>query len=124
VTQELAPYLGKGKSRAQIDGPQVSLATNTAQAIAMTLHELATNAAKYGSLSVPEGGLCVKWSHRAAGELTLHWIESGGPQTKKPRRQGFGMSTIKRMLRQQGEIHFDWRAEGLVCEIVLQTSKL
>jgi two-component sensor histidine kinase len=62
VAQELAPYLGRDEARAQIDGPHVFLATNAAQGIAMTLHELATNAAKYGSLSVPEGHLCVKWS--------------------------------------------------------------
>jgi PAS domain S-box-containing protein len=124
VNQELAPYLGEDKARAKIDGPHVLLATNQAQAMAITLHELATNAAKYGALSVPEGRLCVTWVRAAAGKLTLHWTESGGAQTKKPKRQGFGMSTIKRMLRQHGETHFDWRAEGLVCEIVLQTSKL
>jgi two-component sensor histidine kinase len=124
VTQELAPYLGKGEARAQIDGPHVLLATNTAQTIAMTLHELATNAAKYGSLSVPEGRLCVKWSRAADGQLTLNWIESGGPPTIKPTRKGFGMSVIKRMIREEGAIRLDWRAEGLACEIVLQSTKL
>jgi PAS domain S-box-containing protein len=123
VTQELAPYLERGELRAQIDGPQVWLATETAQAIATTLHELATNAAKYGSLSVPEGHLCVKWSRAADGQLTLYWTESGGPPTKKPTRRGFGMSAIEQMIRQEGEIHLDWRAEGLACVIVLQASK-
>jgi PAS domain S-box-containing protein len=123
VTQELAPYLGSGGARAQIDGPQVWLPTNAAQAIAMTLHELSTNAAKYGSLSVPEGRLCVKWSRAADGQLTLHWTESSGPPTKKPTRRGFGMSVIKRMIQEEGEIHLDWRAEGLACEIILQTPK-
>jgi PAS domain S-box-containing protein len=124
VTQELAPYLGSGGARAQIDGPQVWLPTNKAQAIAMTLHELATNAAKYGSLSVPEGRLCVKWSRTAEGQLTLNWTESSGPPTKKPTRRGFGMSVIKQMIQEEGEIHLDWRSEGLACEIVVQASKL
>jgi two-component sensor histidine kinase len=55
----------------------------------------------------------------------LRWTESGGPPAKKPTRQGFGTSVIERMIREQlkGEIHLDWRAEGLVCEIVLQTLK-
>jgi PAS domain S-box-containing protein len=119
VTQELAPYLVSGEARAQIDGPHVWLPTNTAQAIAMTLHELATNAAKYGSLSVPEGRLCVKWSRAADGSLALHWTESGGPPTKKPTRRGFGMSVIGRMIGEEGKIRLDWGAGGLVCEIIL-----
>jgi PAS domain S-box-containing protein len=123
VTQELAPYLERGEARAQIDGPHVWLPTNTAQAIAMTLHELATNSVKYGSLSVPEGHLCVKWLSPADGRLSLHWIESGGPQKKRSAHRGFGMSIIEQMIRQQGEIRLDWRPEGLACEIVLQTSK-
>jgi PAS domain S-box-containing protein len=124
VTQELAPYLGRGEARAQIDGPHVLLGTNMAQAIAVTLHELATNGAKYGSLSVPEGHVRVEWSRAADGQLTLHWTECGGPPTKKPTREGFGMSVIKRMIGEEGKIHLDWRAEGLACEIVLQASKL
>jgi two-component sensor histidine kinase len=123
VTQELAPYLAKGGARVQIEGPHEVLATKTAQAIAATLHELATNAAKYGCLSVPEGSLCVRWASAADGKLTLHWSESGGPPTQKPTRRGFGTSVIKQMIRHEGEIHLDWRAEGLACEIVLQTSK-
>jgi two-component sensor histidine kinase len=121
VTQELAPYLGEGESRAQIDGPYVLLTPNSAQAIAMTLHELATNAVKYGSLSVPEGHLCVRWSRAPDGQLTLRWTESGGPPTTKPTHKGFGITVIERMLREEGKIHLDWRSEGLACEIALQT---
>ena len=60
---------------------------------------------------------------RAADEqLILRWTESGGPPVKQPAREGFGTSVIERMIRQQlkGEMHLDWRAEGLACEIVLQ----
>jgi PAS domain S-box-containing protein len=124
VAQELSPYVGECEARVQIDGPHVWLSTNTAQAIAMTLHELATNAAKYGSLSVCHGHLCVEWSRVMDGRLTLHWTESSGPPITKPAREGFGISVIKRMIHQEGNIQFHWRAEGLACEIVLQTSKL
>jgi two-component sensor histidine kinase len=122
VSQELAPYLVKGKARVQVGGPNVFLATNTAQPIAVTLHELATNAAKYGSLSGPNGQVEVTWSRAADGQLILNWTESGGPPTKKPAREGFGTSVIERMIREQlkGEMHLDWRTEGLACEIVLQ----
>jgi PAS domain S-box-containing protein len=122
VAQELAPYRGREEACARIDGPDVLLTPNMAQAIAVTLHELATNAAKYGSLSVPEGHLEVTWLRAADGRLILRWTESGGPPAKKPTHEGFGTSVIERMIREQlkGEIHLDWREEGLACEIALQ----
>jgi PAS domain S-box-containing protein len=122
ATQELAPYVAKSVVRAQIDGPQVLLPPCTAQAIAVALHELATNAVKYGSLSVPKGKVEVTWSHPEDGQLILRWVESGGPPAEEPTRGGFGTSVIERMIREQlkGEMHLDWRAEGLACEIVLQ----
>jgi PAS domain S-box-containing protein len=122
ATQELAPYLGKGQARARIDGPYVLLAPNTAQAIAVTLHELATNAAKYGSLSTPTGQVEITWVRAPDGRLILHWTESGGPPAKKPTREGFGTTVIERMIREQlkGEMHLDWRTEGLACEIHLK----
>jgi len=88
----------------------------------VTLHELATNATKYGSLSMPEGQVEVTWTRATDGRLILHWTESGGPPAKKPMREGFGMCLIERMVREQlkGEMHLDWRAEGLACEIVLK----
>jgi two-component sensor histidine kinase len=126
AARELAPYRGDVEPRARIEGPHVSLGTNTAQAIAMTLHELATNAAKYGSLSVPQGQVEVTWFHASDGKLILHWTESGGPPAKKPTREGFGTTVIQRMIREQlkGKMHLDWRSEGLACEIIVQTSKL
>src|SRR5262249_10353102 len=122
AAQELAPYVGEDKARARIDGSDVLLAPNTAQAIAVTLHELATNAAKYGSLSVPKGQVELTWSRAADGPLILRWTENGGPPAKKPTREGFGTSVIERMIREQlkGEMYLDWRAEGLACEIVLK----
>jgi PAS domain S-box-containing protein len=119
--QELAPYSEKEKTRVRIDGLQVLLEPSVAQAIAMTLHELATNAAKYGALSVPNGEVDLKWSHEANGRLHLRWTETGGPTVHEPTRKGFGGRIIEQLIAQlKGETRFHWRAEGLVCEITLQ----
>ena len=119
--QELAPYRRDGQRRAQIEGPEVVLETAAAQAVAVILHELSTNAAKYGSLSVPDGRLEVRWSHGPGRRLVLDWIESGGPETNKPTRESFGTSIVDRMVAQlNGEIRRDWSASGLACRIAIQ----
>jgi PAS domain S-box-containing protein len=119
--QELAPYSETGEKLVRIDGPQVLLEPNAAQAIAMMLHELATNAAKYGALSVPNGAVVLKWSHEANGRLHLRWTETGGPTVQEPTSKGFGRRIIEQMIAQlRGKASFDWRPEGLVCEITLQ----
>jgi PAS domain S-box-containing protein len=120
--QELAPYSAEmdGK-RVVMDGPQILLEPNAAQAIAVTLHELATNAAKYGALSRPHGRVNLEWSHTADGQLHLRWTETGGPAVHKPARKGVGSRIIEGMSAQlQGKARFDWRKDGLVCEIALR----
>jgi len=122
--QELAPYLRENEARAHIDGPNLLLEPDAAQTIAMILHELATNAAKYGALSVVEGCVEVKWSVAAHNQLVLIWTESGGPAVRRPARQGFGTRVMERMIRDQhkGDLRVDWRAEGIACEIILPVS--
>jgi PAS domain S-box-containing protein len=119
ITQELSPYCQNGETRVRIEGPDLFLEPNTAQTIAVTLHELATNAAKYGALSVPEGSVRIGLSREADGQLAIRWTESDGPATEPPARQGFGTRVMKSVIESQskGEIRFDWRASGLVCEI-------
>jgi PAS domain S-box-containing protein len=120
ATQELAPYAEKDKRRVHIDGPPVLLEPNVAQVVAIILHELATNAAKYGSLSEAEGQVELKWLHHADGQLILRWTEVGGPPVQIPTRQGFGGRVIERLIEQlKGGVRFDWRPEGVVCEITL-----
>ena len=120
ITQELSPYCQDGETRARIEGDGLLLEPNAAQTVAVTVHELATNAAKYGALSVPEGKLHVEWS-RAADKLVLRWTETGGPLVKPSKHRGFGMRVMESMIRNQlnGTIRFDWRPEGVACEIVL-----
>jgi PAS domain S-box-containing protein len=119
--QELAPYSATGEKRVQTDGPQVLLAPDIAQAVAVALHELATNAVKYGALSTTNGHIDLKWSQEANGRLNLRWIETGGPTVLPPTRRGFGGRIIEQMIAQlKGETRFDWRGDGLVCEITLR----
>jgi PAS domain S-box-containing protein len=121
ATQELAPYSEIHRERVLIDGPQILLEPGVAQAMAVTLHELATNAAKYGALSQPDGQVCLKWSHAADGQLYLRWTERGGPVVQEPTRNGVGSRIIEGMITQlKGKVRFDWRKDGLVCEITLR----
>jgi len=121
VSQELSPYRGDTDARVRISGPDVMLEPNKAQAIAISLHELATNAAKYGSLSTPDGQVEIVWSHAEDGRLNLRWIESGGPTFTPPTHRGFGTRVMENIIRDQlrGELRFDWRNQGLACEIAL-----
>ncbi len=120
ATRELAAYSQENKRRVLINGPQVLLEPSAAQAIAIILHELATNAAKYGALSAANGQVDLQWSHEAGGRLRLRWAETGGPAVETPTRKGFGSRVIEQVIAQlKGKTCFDWRADGLVCEITL-----
>jgi PAS domain S-box-containing protein len=119
AAQELGPYSVQG--RVGIEGPVVLLEPNTAQAFAVSLHELATNAAKYGSLFGNKGQVAVKWVHGADRELVLRWTETGGPPVEPPTRKGFGSRVIVGMIEQlKGTVRFDWHPSGLVCEISIR----
>jgi PAS domain S-box-containing protein len=120
VAMELSPYFRDGDPRAQIDGPKVLLRPEMAQATAMAVHELATNAVKYGALSTSSGRVRVQWSLKSASKLHLSWEEAGGPAVKVPSREGFGTRAITRMLGQlDGEVKFGWHKDGLTCDIVV-----
>jgi PAS domain S-box-containing protein len=121
VAHELLPYCGDTEGRVRIDGPGVMLEPNTAQTIAIALHELATNAAKYGALSAADGRVEIAWSYMADGRLSLRWIELGGPTVTPPTHRGFGTRIIEKIISAhlEGEVRFDWRDQGLTCEITL-----
>ncbi|MBR0826800.1 sensor histidine kinase [Bradyrhizobium manausense] len=97
------------------------LEPNTAQTIAISFHELATNAAKYGSLSTADGRVEIAWSLTADGRLSLRWIETGGPNVAPPMHRGFGTRVMENTIAGQlkGEVRFDWRDQGLTCGIAL-----
>jgi two-component sensor histidine kinase len=106
AVQELAPYQREADERVLITGPKVNLPPRYAINLGLVLHELVTNAAKYGALSVPTGHLSLSWDVISAedrpSQLRIHWTESGGPPVQPPKRQGFGSRLIRRSI--EGEL--------------------
>lgn len=123
---ELAPFLnttsncGMGPS-ADLDGPPILLAPEATQPLSMALHELATNATKYGALSVPTGRVSLSWHAEAAiGMFWLRWFERGGPQVSgSPTRMGFGSRVLEATVSRQlsGHLTRSWEPAGFECTI-------
>ncbi|WP_369410165.1 sensor histidine kinase [Erythrobacter crassostreae] len=121
----MAPYGIPGSSAVTISGDDVPTGRRAATPLALTFHELATNSAKYGALSVANGKLSISIK-RSADAVTIVWRESGGPQTKAPEDTGFGSRLIRMSIQNQlgGSIEHDWRSEGLHAELVLPLERL
>lgn len=124
VERTLAPFGRSAGNPWRLNGPTVSLQPKQALALTMALHELATNAAKYGALSVPTGKVAVEWAieREADGErLRLSWTESGGPVVSVPTRRGFGTRLIEGGIPYEldGEAHIAFRPEGVRCVLLL-----
>jgi PAS domain S-box-containing protein len=100
IQRELAPYATD--TNTAIDGPEVTLGAKAGQAVSMVLHELATNAAKYGALSVPDGRVSVRWQRRMNGNsdspVAIEWQESGGPAVRPPDTSGYGSEVIRDLI--------------------------
>lgn len=120
IEEEFAPYQAAPEPRARLSGPSVILPPDRAQSIALIVHELATNAAKYGALCGELGRVDLSWRLKD-GSLQFSWVESGGPPTSEPSVRGFGAKIIEASLnRGLGDSAcFTWRPEGLRCEITL-----
>ena len=121
ATRALAPHGAIGE-RILIDGPAVMLKPEVTVAFALALHELATNAAKYGALSNHAGRVTLAWAVTRQGDdatLSISWREQGGPLVSPPTRKGFGSTLIERSLRSyfRGRTETDYRPEGLVFEL-------
>lgn len=118
VDEEFAPYRAGGKVRVSAHGPVVLLPPPTAQTIALALHELATNAAKYGALSTDAGHVELTWQLEP-NKLELIWVETGGPLISPPSRRGYGSRAIVAGIERQlgGIVNFDWQPDGLHCTL-------
>ncbi|MBV9566722.1 MAG: PAS domain S-box protein [Hyphomicrobiales bacterium] len=124
VASQLAAFSAGAEKRVHVQGPEVTLDTSLAVPLGLALHELATNATKYGSLSTPGGSVDLSWvvDHQDGAErLSLIWRETGGPPVKAPSRRGFGTSLIERGLP-DARIERRFDPDGLVCRIELLTS--
>ena len=117
-----------GQRQISINGPDLHLTAKQALALSIAIHELATNATKYGALS-GTGSVAVAWSDRPVGgaeTFSFTWTESGGPEVTEPKQKGFGSRLIERMLPNDfgGEVRTFYRPDGVVCELTSPLSRL
>jgi PAS domain S-box-containing protein len=113
--------------RVTLTGARVDILPVAVQPLAMTLHELTTNAVKHGALSVIGGRLDVTWMPAEAGALRLQWAERGGPRlTGEPGRRGFGTSLVETTVNRQlgGRLRLDWSVEGLTVDVTLPATRV
>ena len=122
VRCELAPWVGEGN--AIVEGGDIALAADATQSLAMVLHELVTNAAKYGALSTPGGRVRVRWERQqhngdASAGLIVEWREANGPTVVAPSRLGYGTSVIEDLIPYElgGAVDLAFAADGVRCTI-------
>ncbi len=118
MRQQLVPFEDIQSSRVELTGPHVVVSAEAAQAIGLAIHELATNAIKYGALSVPAGKVKISWafeSEAPSHHLLLKWVEQGGPRVSPPSRHGFGHRVIGEMIERSlnAKVTLEFGAHGL-----------
>ena len=129
VRSQLEHYLDRNGQQISIEGIPVVLKPEVAQNLGLALHELATNALKYGALSVPTGHVSVRWRRifdRAGEAVEIVWTETGGPQVSAPQRRGFGSLVIERNLARSldAEVDLTFPHSGAQCRIVIPGTQL
>lgn len=129
VRSQLGHHLDREGARVVVEGPNVLLLPEGAQSLGLALHELATNAAKYGALSVPTGRVNISWRRLPPSDgwgLEVDWAESGGPAVAEPVHRGFGMLVIERNLVRSldAEVSLTFAPEGLRCRIAIPAANL
>lgn len=120
VEQAISAYRGLGQPRFRISGSSLMLQPKAALALSLALHELATNAVKYGALSTQAGSIDIDWHvTRDPKRFRLRWSEHGGPKVEPPERRGFGSRLVERGLSQDlaGDVRLDFTIDGVMCSV-------
>jgi two-component sensor histidine kinase len=125
IARHLQPF-APSPERLDLEGPNVWVDPDSTQAIGLALHELGTNAVKYGAWSSPNGLVGVAWKFTSAGDLELRWQESGGPPVKPPGQKGFGDVVIRKMVAHKvgGIVELDFSPEGLTWRVIIPSDHL
>jgi two-component sensor histidine kinase len=121
IEAELLPYAQDTEHQVDLQGPDIELAPNAALSLGLAMHELATNAAKYGALSKPGGKVAVHWKLTSPGLVRIEWRESGGPPVKQERGRGFGTDLIERIVAHElkNPVELDFAPEGVRCVLTV-----
>ena len=117
---EFAPYSKSSEVRLDLSGPDVLLSANIALSLGLAIHELVTNAAKYGAFSVPGGMISINWVLNPGGNaVQLQWQETGGPRVAKPSVRGFGSDLVEKLMARElnSDVRIQFNPEGVSCSL-------
>ena len=121
ITAELAPYAQDSDAAVRLRGPHVELAPNDALSLGLAVHELATNATKYGALSSPDGTVMIDWHLLSDKLVRIDWAEQGGPPVAEHRRRGFGTELIEKIVAHElrNPVDLQFNADGVRCSLIV-----
>ncbi len=119
IRSELAPYMAEGDGHVDIAGPRIALAPNDALSLGLAIHELATNAAKYGALSTAAGRVEVSWHLMSPVLAEVQWRETGGPAVEIPNKRGFGRDLIEKIVANElnNTVELNFAPDGVYCRL-------
>lgn len=119
VRSELAPYMEGSEQHVEMSGPEIKLASNDAMSLGLAIHELATNAAKYGALTRTEGRIHVNWFIATPELAVVHWREEGGPRVTEPAKRGFGRDLIEKIVAHElkADVELEFLPAGVECRL-------
>jgi PAS domain S-box-containing protein len=126
IRSQLGHHLDREGSQVSMRGPAVLLKPEAAQSLGLAIHELATNAAKYGGLSIPTGRVSIAWRVQPGDGIEIVWAESGGPDVAEPKRRGFGSLVVERNLARslEADIKLEFLPEGARCRMFIPAMNL